>query len=111
MRKAYMPREGAPTPVPHNPFRQNRSAADLLLASSKARWPADAARRDSSGSKAVPVPERAAAAVAARQPLDPSTYQGAEPAKEARVEAAVSTATPAADAPADAAGAPAEAQQ
>jgi hypothetical protein len=86
MRAAYMPREASPVPVPHNPFRNNRSAADLVLASSKARWPKEAAARDSAGHPRAPLTE-SKAETAARAPLSPSEYTGAEPAKEARVEA------------------------
>ena len=88
MRRAYMPREAAGTPVPHNPFRHNRSGADVVLAGSKARWPADAAARTPKGSRAVELPERAAVAASATPP--PPQYEGAEPEVEARVEAAVS---------------------
>ena len=86
MRTAYMPREASPVPVPHNPFRHNRSAADLVLASSKARWPKEAAARDSAGRPRAPLTE-SKAETAARTPLSPSEYTGAEPEKEARVEA------------------------
>ena len=86
MRTAYMPREASPTPVPHNPFRHNRAAADLVLAGSKARWPKEAAARDSAGRPRAPLTESKAEA-AARAPLNPSEYTGAEPEKEARVEA------------------------
>lgn len=81
-----MPREASPVPVPHNPFRTNRSAADFVLASSKARWPKEAAARDSAGHPRAPLTESKAEA-AARAPLSPSEYTGAEPEKEARVEA------------------------
>jgi hypothetical protein len=63
MREAYAPREGSDVPVPMNPFRQRRSAADYKPGAD-AHWPAEAAKRDPSGSKAVPVPERAALAAA-----------------------------------------------
>ena len=86
MRTAYMPREASPIPVPHNPFRHNRAAADLVLAGSKARWPKEAAARDSAGHPRAPRSESKAEA-AARAPLSPSEYTGAEPEKEARVEA------------------------
>ena len=86
MRTAYMPREASPIPVPHNPFRHNRAAADLVLAGSKARWPKEAAARDSAGHPRAPRSESRAEA-AARAPLSPSEYTGAEPEKEARVEA------------------------
>ena len=76
MRTAYMPREASPVPVPHNPFRHNRSAADLVLASSKARWPKDAASRDSAGRPRAPLTE-SKAETAARTPLSPSEYTGA----------------------------------
>ena len=88
MRRAFMPREAAATPVPHNPFRHNRSGADVVLAGSKARWPADAAARTPKGSRAIELPERSAIAASAAPP--PAQYEGAEPEVEARVEAAVS---------------------
>ena len=86
MRTAYMPREASPVPVPHNPFRHNRSAADLELARSKARWPKEASSRDSAGRPRAPLTE-SKAETAARTPLSPSEYTGAEPEREARVEA------------------------
>ncbi len=84
-----MPREAANTPVPHNPFRQNRSAADMRSAGGDARWPPDAARRDPSGSKAVPLPERSAVTAArdVEPPPVPAAPQEAH-AAAARAEAA-----------------------
>jgi hypothetical protein len=80
MREAYAPREGSDVPVPMNPFRQNRSAADYKLAAEDARWPAEAAKRDPIGTKAMPLPERSALAAARDAPAQP-------PAREAtRVE-------------------------
>ncbi len=72
MREAYAPREGSDVPVPMNPFRQNRSAADYKYAAEHARWPAEAAKRDPIGTKAVPLPERSALAAARDVPAAPA---------------------------------------